>query len=55
MTPFGRPPRRKELGRRFVGFERDRAYHQVALRRVEAAREQLRLTGPVWCQERLLG
>jgi hypothetical protein len=45
----------KELGRRFVGCERDPGYHVMALRRIEAAREQLRLAGPTWSQERLLG
>jgi site-specific DNA-methyltransferase (adenine-specific) len=33
----------KELGRRFVGWEISRDYHAAAVRRVEAAREQLRL------------
>lgn len=33
----------RELGRRFVGWEIDGAYHAIAERRVSAAREQLRL------------
>jgi len=45
----------KELGRGFVGWELSPEYHARALRRLEDTREQLRLTGPTWAQERLLG
>ena len=31
------------LGRRFVGFEKDPKYHAIAMKRLEAAREQLTL------------
>jgi site-specific DNA-methyltransferase (adenine-specific) len=35
------------LGRRFVGWERDPKYFAVAVKRLRAAREQLRMTLPV--------
>lgn len=33
----------RELGRRFLGYEHSPEYHAAALRRIEAAREQLRI------------
>lgn len=39
----------KRLGRRFIGWERDPKYHAIAVKRIEAAREQYALplsTGP---------
>jgi site-specific DNA-methyltransferase (adenine-specific) len=36
----------KRLGRRFVGWERDPKYHAIAVKRIEAAREQYRLPLP---------
>ena len=34
------------LGRRFIGWERDPKYHAVAMKRLSAAREQLRMFDP---------
>jgi site-specific DNA-methyltransferase (adenine-specific) len=35
----------RRLGRRFIGWERDEKYHAIAVKRIEAAREQLGLAG----------
>jgi site-specific DNA-methyltransferase (adenine-specific) len=36
----------KRLGRRFVGWERDPKYHAIAVKRIGATREQLRMFEP---------
>jgi hypothetical protein len=45
----------KELGRRFMGWELDAGYHGAAMRRIEGAREQLRLEVGAPGEQRALG